>query len=630
MTGKRGAVLAAAVLAALAAAAASAADSLRMTPLQSVRFPDRAYVLTSRSPLRLEASGVQVRENGRLIGGVSLVPARLASPRTFGVVLALDASNSMRGAPIAAAVEAARAFAAKRAPNQPLGLVTFNSGVRVVLAPTTDAAAIRRALAASPSLAEGTRLYDGAARAVELLRAARIKAGSVVLLSDGRDIGSTLRLQTLLSRARAAGVRLFAVGLRSPQFSPAPLTRLARSTGAVYAEAGSAAGLAAIYGRLSRRLASEYLLRYRSPAGPDMAVRVEVRAAGVPGTAVASYRTPALPTTPLAPFHRSFLDRLWTSLLGAVLLSLFVGALAWAVVSFLVRRYQGSLRARIGAFVSAGGVATGRRRPRIHGATTTGFQAAVEQLLARTAWWERFKEELEIARIQVPAVLVVIGTLAATVLLMILLGSAVAPPLAVLGLGVPLAVRELIKRRLRRLRDAFAEQLADNLTVLAASLRAGHSFVGALSAVVEEADEPSRSELRRALADEQLGVPVEDALLVVARRMASGDLEQVALVAALHRQTGGNTAEVLDTVVETIRERFNLRRLVRTLTAQGRLSRWILTGLPVAVALVVAVINPAYIGTLFTTTGGQVLLVLGLVLLVAGSLMIRRIVDIEL
>src|SRR5581483_88823 len=108
----------------------------------------------------------------------------------------------------------------------------------------------------------------------------------------------------------------------------------------------------------------------------------------------------------------------------------------------------------------------------------------------------------------------------------------------------------------------------DNLEVLAAALRAGQSLVGALSAVVDVSPEPSNSEFRRALAEEQLGVPLEDALGSVVTRMDNSDLDQVALVARLQRETGSNAAEVIERVVETVRSRAELRRLVRTLTAQ--------------------------------------------------------------
>jgi tight adherence protein B len=111
--------------------------------------------------------------------------------------------------------------------------------------------------------------------------------------------------------------------------------------------------------------------------------------------------------------------------------------------------------------------------------------------------------------------------------------------------------------------------------------------------------------------------------------MNSRDFEHVALVAALQRETGGNTAEVIDAVTETIRERLDLRRLVHTLTAQGRLSGWIVSALPVALLVLISLVNPHYIHPLFHRTAGVIGLGFGAVMLVTGFLVIRRIVDVK-
>jgi tight adherence protein B len=207
--------------------------------------------------------------------------------------------------------------------------------------------------------------------------------------------------------------------------------------------------------------------------------------------------------------------------------------------------------------------------------------------------------------------------------------SLVAPIFGVFGLGVAFGVRMVLSKKLQGVRDAFAEQLPDTLQVLASALRAGHSFVGALTVVVNDAPEPTRRELQRVVADDQLGVPPEESLRSVARRMNSDDIEQVALVAELQREVGGNMAEVLDTVVETIRERADLRRLIATLTAQGRLARWVVSLLPVGVALALTVINPEYMRPLFTSTGGQIMIAICTVMIVSGSLVIKKIVNIK-
>ena len=221
---------------------------------------------------------------------------------------------------------------------------------------------------------------------------------------------------------------------------------------------------------------------------------------------------------------------------------------------------------------------------------------------------------------------VAVVTLVTLALLALVTGS---PLIALLALGIPLIARSLLERRVAKQRKLFIEQLPDNLQVMASAMRAGHSFSGALSVVVADAPEPTRSEMARVVADERLGVPTDVALEGVVRRMDSKDLEQVALVATLQRETGGNTAEVLERVTETIRERLALRRTVQTLTAQGRMSRWVLTAIPVVLLLVITLVNPAYVSPLYTTPVGKALLGVAAAMVCMGSLVIKKIVDIK-
>ena len=165
--------------------------------------------------------------------------------------------------------------------------------------------------------------------------------------------------------------------------------------------------------------------------------------------------------------------------------------------------------------------------------------------------------------------------------------------------------------------------------MIASALRSGHSFAGSLAVVVESAAEPMRSEMQRVVADEQLGIPIQRSLAVVADRMASTDVDQLALVAELQRQAGGDMAEVVDRVAETVRERFDLRRLVDTLTTQGRMSRWIVSALPIVILLFLRLENPGYFHPLVASTAGRVVVGLAAAWAVMGSLVIKRIVEIE-
>ena len=207
--------LVAAMAAAVAAASPAPAAELGLAETAGARFPDRAYALTLPDAQPLTAADVDVRENGKPVDGVSVIPPEQVDASRFGVVLAIDTSDSMRGRPLSAAVAAAREFVRHRVPEQPVAVMTFAGTVDVLVGFTTDPVAIDRALDAVARGGRGTLLLDAADRAVELIRAAGMTSGSAVLISDGADWGSRASLDEVASAAREAGARMYGVGLNS-------------------------------------------------------------------------------------------------------------------------------------------------------------------------------------------------------------------------------------------------------------------------------------------------------------------------------------------------------------------------------------------------------------------------------
>jgi tight adherence protein B len=358
-------------------------------------------------------------------------------------------------------------------------------------------------------------------------------------------------------------------------------------------------------------------------------VRVEVTVDGMAGTAVTSYRSPAVARTVRPPFHHVPADRLLLQPAAVLILGLLVAGLVFAALWMLLRPRAGGLRERMAPYVrepeKARAERSGSRTPMsarlLHGA---------ERSLDGRAWWDQFREYLDIGRIEIAPVRLLAwigaGTLAGLLLLPLLGGS---PVFALPAVAVPLGAWLLIRRRVNRQRRHFVDQLPDNMQVIASAMRAGHSFAGALAVVVDDAPEPTRRELQRVIADERLGIPLDVAMATAVRRMDSKDLEQVALVAVLQRETGGNTAEVLDRVTQTVRARLALRRMVASLTAQGRMSRWVLTAIPVFLLVMLSLINPVYMSPLYTTPVGRALLIVCALMVTAGSLVIKKIVDIK-
>jgi len=611
-------VVVAAVAAATLCSSALAGD-LQLTSVQRVPFPKRAWILDTGHDAVFAKRQVHLSENGVRIRSLRVRPLA-SSSITSAVVLAVDASDSMAGAPFKAALAATRGFASARSTTERIGVVAFNGDVTVVQAPTLSADALGRSLAKEPALSYGTHIYDAVQQSLDLLARANAATSSIVILSDGVDVGSVATLDEDIASAHARGVRIFTVGLTSATYDPKPLKRLADETGGAYYEATSAVQLAPIYADLGSRLASQYLIQYRSAAVPHSSVTVRIGIDGI-GATTADYTAPKLSGS--NPFHRSFFKRFLMSSAATPLISLVIALLLGAFLLSLFRKERTNVALRIEEFLH--GVKGPTERILATGDTVKTRLANNPQA---QSWLARLDRELEIARIEMTASRVTALTAAATGFVAIVFGI-LSPVLFLLGLLVPTFARARIKRKLRVVRDEFADQLPANLQVLASAMRAGHSFSAALAVVVENAHEPSRRELRRAVQDDQLGIGTDVALRRVAERMANRDLHQVALLSELQRTAGGNSAEVLDTVTETIRERGEVRRLVRTLTAQGRMARWILTAVPAVSAFFLWLMQPSLMNPLFLTTGGQVALLFAAAMVTIGSLMIQRIVEIK-
>ena len=599
---------------------AVAQQHLTLVPAGTPQFPERAFRLTMPERRALSASQLTVTENGEKVRGVSLTSAAAAQATDFGTVLVIDASKSMHGAAIQRATEAAREVAAQRTTNQQLGVVVFNRRPTILADLTTDQHVIDAALAVPPKLAAQTRIFDAVDTALDMLAKAKITAVSIIVLSDGADTNSLTPASAVGARARKANFRIFTVGLRSRSFDKGELGGLAKVGRGSYFAAESVEDLGAIFRKLGAELATEYLIRYRSETNVGRRVTVAVRVDGVNGLGVANYTVPGGASFVLVD------DSLWTSTVGIMITALLCAlVLAMGLALLLVRRHRRpELKDRVRDFVTTLGEASTAEDVVVTGREARG---AAERSLEKTQWWAGFKEDLEIGRIEKDPVKIVVWTAIGPLVLAFLLVRIIGPLAGLFALLVPLGVRAWIKFCLNRQRRLFSDQLPDVLQGCASAIRAGHGLTGSLAMVSEDAAEPSRLEFQRVVAEEQLGVPLDDALRVVQRRMDSRDVQQIALVAQLQRDTGGNMAEVLDRVTDSLRRKAELQRMVQSLTAQGRLSRWVVSAIPIVLLAIISLVNPGYVEPLYTTSLGNVMLVAAGILIVSGSLVIKKIVD---
>lgn len=186
-----------------------------------------------------------------------------------------------------------------------------------------------------------------------------------------------------------------------------------------------------------------------------------------------------------------------------------------------------------------------------------------------------------------------------------------------------------VKRRQAARRKAFSGQLLDAITLISNSLKSGYSFLQALGHVARDLPPPMSEEFSRVLMEIEYGKSFDEAVELLVARMKSDDLYLIMTAVSIQRQVGGNLAEILDKIGHTIRERINIHGQVKTLTAQGRLSGLILSLMPIALVLLLLVVNPKYILVLFTKPAGQIFLTIAVFNQIIGMLMIRKIVNVK-
>jgi len=302
-----------------------------------------------------------------------------------------------------------------------------------------------------------------------------------------------------------------------------------------------------------------------------------------------------------------------TFLLGVMLLSTRTKGQQRRSLATLMGRGGKKEEAKESSWIPAGMAEAGDRL-----ATASGFSGRLEAMLEQAELPMKAGEF---------AALIVLCAIAGGVLGALLLGNIVFVLLIAAAASV-IPYIWLVRARKKR-QKKMGEQLPDVLSILASSLRAGHSFLQALDQVAGEIKDPSASEFHRVVSEIRLGRSIDDAMVEMADRVGSEDMRWAVMAVNIQRQVGGNLAEVLDIVANTVRERAYVQRQVRVLSAEGRLSIAILSALPFGIFIYLALMNPEYVNPLFTTMIGRLLLLFGGALMAAGIFVMTRIVRID-
>jgi tight adherence protein B len=559
-------------------------------------------------------------ENGL---GAEFVKARqLGSAEAL--VLAVDNSESMKGRPLREAKRAAHEFLlAQRRHASAFGLVAFGHEALPLTRRTESSAAVAETLAALvPDVQTGTALYDAVVSSA--VRLQRMSSGTriLVLLTDGRDVGSHASLRQAIKAAQRAEVVVYAIaaGVRADKQT---LATLAGATGGRVFDTANVSHLTATYAALDRELDRTWQLSYLTQARPGDAFTLGVRAGKA--TSQTRLRVPGGGSSGSGPIPAHVLHAPLTA--GAiVLLAALLLAVAGAAV---VRRLRTpEIRRLLDPHLTRSEQkADKHERSGLFDPLLDWTESALADLpgsagLARAV--ERSGLGVRVGHVPYLAVF-------ASLLFALLGGVAAAGPvltilLMLLGLGVPFLVFQIAAARRAK---AFDRQLPDVLATVASTLRAGHGLRTALRAVADDGSPPASTELTRVLGEERLGRPLDEAINAMCGRIGSEDLEYVATAINVQSQAGGSLATLFDTLSETVRERQRHARKVRALTSMGRMSAMVLTALPFGLAALMTLISPSYMAPFYKTATGHILIGFCLVSMTIGALLLKRIVNVR-
>lgn len=590
---------------------------------------------------QIDLSSVGITLAGQTLDVTAETASEAAGPPVVrSVILAIDTSGSMVGAGITGARAAAATYLASVPADVQVGLVSFASTAQLLIPLTLDRGPIGVAVAGLQP--EGkTALYDATALAANSFPDSGDR--QILLLSDGADTSSTTSLAQVTDLLAQGDVAFDAVVFKTAEVQNT-LEQLASAAGGRVVSTEQTAELSAAFKAAAIDDSNEIVVTAAIPAGftaREGTVVVTAVAAGQRLSDSALAVGLAAPQPEAAPVNvgprpaelaPAFLRTPVTLYLA--LTAMFFGILFLVGTAVAGLRGRDSVSGQLAIYTLGG--RGGRSKQAVpedgRNPIARSVMGVADSVVKSRDLEARLGQRLDAGGIP----------LKPAEWLLLHVGIAFLMPLLVLfitGANIVLTVLAVVlsvfgpwgylklKKRLRT--RAFLAQLPDVLQLMSGSLSAGYSLPQAVDAVVRQGNEPVATEFNKALVEARIGAPIEDALDDVGTRMGSVDFGWVVMAIRIQRDVGGNLSEILSTVAATLRERERLRRQVQVLSAEGKLSAYILGGLPVAFGLYLLVTRPEYLKPLVTDPIGFILLGGMAMLMTVGSFWMKKVVTVE-
>jgi len=548
------------------------------------------------------------------------------------VALVIDTSGSMSGAPLAAAKNAASAFLDALPADVQVAIVTAGSPSIVVLRTSADRAKVKSVVAALQPKGE-TALFDAIRSGADLIRTG-FEEKRIIVLSDGADTASAATYGQ--ARSAVGTIPVDTIAFNTEETAKAVLTNFAKATGGRSYQAGDAQALTGAFAQAAGAFSAQLLVRVTvPPALQGKEGKLVVQATVGETTVTTDFQVTFVPDTQATtPLVGSVSDGVPVWLEYALPAVIFVGLLALGILIVGPLLTTGTRRRRLSQVDQFAAVPrpSTTSQPEVESPIAQAALQMSQQVMQQTNVEGRLAQQLDRAGMRMrPHEWLLLRT-AVTFAGVLVCVVFISPWYLGLLLGViagwgGTAVYHRIKA-IRRV-NTFADQLPDALQLVIGSLRSGFSLTQSVDAMTRELGDPIQTEFGRALGETRLGVDIEDALDRVAKRMRNRDLAFVVVAIRVQREIGGNLAEVLATTVHTMRERATLHRQVRALSAEGRLSAYVLIALPIVMLGYMILVRGTYLLPLIQTPTGLVLATIGAVELILGTVWMLQAVKVE-
>ena len=631
-----------------AAFAQTATPEVEIVDINGARYAEGGQALMvvefRNLPEVPDPAQLSVTVDGQPVSNLEVAPLGESSV-PVGVVLVIDTSGSMAGAPMDAAKAAAKSFVDQKRPEDSIAVVSFADTAVVQTGFTTNAADLHARIDALVADGEtafndavilGLTVFDGAPANM---------LPNMIVLTDGDDTVSQATPEDAIAAVEASDVRVFGVALESPDFNPDAVAAVATAGNGLFLSTPDPAQLSGLYGQISREISNTLVARFVSPVAAPGEAEFAVSYPGGLSSSVAfpvsgyATTTTVAPTTTTVPVPvtgsvvESSSPMSITNL--ALIAAAGIGLTAFLFIGILFGRDDeqggGRFAKRLQAYGRKSRTGEEEKKPFLQRIPLLNrFSQAAEEEVRKRGLLSGVNAALEQANIPMSpgeAILAMIGLSAVIGVFMAIFNS---PLAGLITFGVVLLIFVfLINYAGNRERKRFEKQLPDTLTLLSTSLRAGYSLLQAIEAVATEAPDPTSREFSRAVVEARLGRSVPESLQGIVDRTQSKDFEWATMAIEIQREVGGNLAEVLQTVADTMLARNRLKGEIRALTAEGRISAIVLGSLPFALGIFLWFNNREYLQPLLDATMGRIALVAGGILMAGGIFWLRKIVNIE-